>query len=74
MNWVYCYGFQGHQHVIGGLPINVVNNKYLDKNHPAFGKVVEGMDVVDAMGKVKTSPRNDRPLKEVRIVQAAVLE
>ncbi len=34
--------------------INLVNNNYLDKKHPAFGKVVSGMDVVDAIAKVQT--------------------
>jgi len=33
--------------------INLVNNNYLDKAHPVFGKVVAGMDVVEKMGKVK---------------------
>jgi len=54
--------------------INLVDNNYLDRMHPAFGKVVEGMDVVDAMGKVNTNPRTNRPLKEVRILKATVLE
>jgi peptidylprolyl isomerase len=49
--------------------INLVDNNFLDKAHPAFGKVVEGMDVVDAMGKVKTGPM-DRPVKEVKIIEA----
>ena len=35
--------------------INLVNNNYLDTKHPVFGKVVEGMDVVDAIAKVQTS-------------------
>ena len=52
--------------------INLVDNNYLDKAHPVFGKVVEGMEVVDAMGKVKTGPM-DRPVKEVKIESARVL-
>ena len=52
--------------------INLVDNNYLDKAHPVFGKVVEGMDVVEAMGKVKTGP-GDRPVKEVKIESAKVV-
>ncbi|MDM7940015.1 MAG: peptidylprolyl isomerase [Methanothrix sp.] len=52
--------------------INLVDNNYLDSAHPAFGKVVEGMDVVDAIGKVKTNSA-DRPLKEVKILSAKVI-
>ena len=51
--------------------INLVNNNFLDEMHPAFGKVVNGMDVVDAIGKVKTDA-NDRPLEEVKIIRAIV--
>jgi peptidylprolyl isomerase len=52
--------------------INLVDNNYLDKAHPVFGKVVEGMDVVDKIGKVKTSAQ-DRPLTVVKIVAAKVI-
>ncbi len=52
--------------------INLVDNNFLDKAHPAFGKVVEGMEVVDAMGKVRTGPM-DRPVKEVKIESARVI-
>ena len=52
--------------------INLVNNNFLDSEHPAFGEVVEGMNVVDAMGKVETDA-GDKPLEEVRIEKASVL-
>jgi peptidylprolyl isomerase len=52
--------------------LNLVDNNYLDKAHPVFGKVVEGMDVVDKMGKVKTGAM-DRPAKEVKILSAKVV-
>ena len=52
--------------------INLVNNNFLDSKHPVFGKVIEGMDVVDAMAKVKKGA-NDRPVKEVKIESAKVI-
>jgi peptidylprolyl isomerase len=44
--------------------INLVNNNFLDKKHPVFGKVSAGMDVVENIGKTKTGP-GDRPVTEV---------
>ena len=52
--------------------INLVNNNYLDKAHPAFGKVIEGFEVVEKIGKVKTN-YSDRPLKDVVIKEAVLL-
>ena len=52
--------------------INLVDNNFLDGKHPAFGKVIEGMDVVDKISKVETDS-NDRPLEEVVIVRAGAI-
>lgn len=52
--------------------INLVDNSYLDKKHPVFGKVVEGMNVVDAIGRIKTDAE-DRPVSTVKIITAKVI-
>ena len=52
--------------------INLVNNDFLDDKHPAFGKVIEGMEVIDKIAKVETD-EEDRPLEEVKIVKAELL-
>lgn len=52
--------------------INLVNNNFLDDRHPVFGKVIEGLEIVDTIGKVKTDA-SDRPLTPVKILKAIVL-
>jgi len=51
--------------------INLVDNNYLDTKHPAFGMVIEGMDIIDKIGKVQVG-MNDKPVEEVKIIKATI--
>jgi len=59
--------------------INVVDNPYLDwfspgqSKHPVFGKVVEGMEIVDAISKAPRDPR-DRPKTPIKMNKITVSE
>ncbi|MBN2019596.1 MAG: peptidyl-prolyl cis-trans isomerase [Sedimentisphaerales bacterium] len=62
--------------------INLVDNNYLNYESPrnpgyaVFGKVIEGMDVVDAIAQVKTGqrgPQTDVPVEPVIIKSAKII-
>lgn len=53
--------------------INLVDNVRLDSNYSVFGKVVTGMNIVDAIGNVQTDA-NDKPLQDVTLIRAELVK
>ena len=45
---------------------------FLDRKHTIFGRVIDGMDTVDAIEASETD-RNDKPITEVKIVKASII-
>src|SRR3989344_1814850 len=52
--------------------ITLVPTPWLDKKHAIFGEVIQGLDVLEQIGSVKTDAQ-DRPLEPIKIVQARVI-
>lgn len=53
--------------------ISLKDNLRLDNNYSVFGKVIAGMDVVDAIGHTPTDT-NDKPLQDVTVIRTELIK
>lgn len=52
---------------LGGTP-------HLDQNYTVFGEVMRGLDVIDCIAAVETRKKDDRPVKDVRILKVKLIK
>lgn len=53
--------------------LNLADNNFLDQQHPVFGKIIEGLEVMDKIAKIQTNAQ-DKPLEDVKIIKAEMVQ
>lgn len=53
--------------------ITLAATPWLDGKHAIFGEIIEGMDVIEKIGKTKTGA-NDKPAIDIKITKATMVE
>ncbi|MHC1736730.1 MAG: peptidylprolyl isomerase [Ignavibacteriaceae bacterium] len=52
--------------------ITLVATPWLDGKHTIFGKVIGGLEIVQAIGKVQTTKPYDKPVTDVKIIEVTI--
>ncbi|MBI9071728.1 MAG: peptidylprolyl isomerase [Melioribacteraceae bacterium] len=52
--------------------ITLVPTPWLDGKHTVFGKVISGIDIVEKIGNVPTTPPFDKPVNEVKMEKVTI--
>jgi len=52
--------------------ITLVATPWLDGKHTVFGKVISGMEIVQAIGKVATTKPYDKPVTDVKMIEVKI--
>ncbi len=52
--------------------VTLAETPWLNGRHTIFGKVIEGLDVVDSIGQVETGPQ-DKPVEEIKIEKLNII-
>lgn len=52
--------------------ITLVATPWLDGKHTIFGKVIGGLEIVQAIGKVQTTKPYDKPVTDVKMIEVTI--
>jgi cyclophilin family peptidyl-prolyl cis-trans isomerase len=53
--------------------ITLAPQPHLDGKHAVFGEIIDGLNIVEKIGKVKTGPQ-DKPIEDVKMIKVTMID